>query len=445
MSTLHERLHELADDGPDGSVSAGSDELWQRGRRLQRRRRAVSVTLVAVLVLGLGSLTTLVVDATAGRSIPAADADAVLGLPDRLYLPSPWTDGTDETGPIGPLVALVGAERRTSWTEETIDVSGVSTSGDYVFLDLESRASGSSFDNGVRLSPGGRWVAYAVTGETDEEPYSGDGDPVVGVAVYDSVTGETLREIVPTDHGLDVQDLVWIGDTLVTPYSQVRSWDEDGGVRLSGQRVHRWSPADGTVEPALARPDVPGFVEATPAGDQVAVTTGRRGYEIVAADGTAEAGPRLSTATEGPVHVSPDGRTVAMRADPDSPSLFSSEPGRLVSAPTAGEQAGVATDVGDVLVSEVAAWRDDDHVVARVADVPGLASVDVTTGEVEPLVELPQAYGMEPQIAADAFAGPVFEAPEPDGPGDPRRIVWLGGGLLVLLAGAALWRSRVRL
>ncbi len=54
-------------------------------------------------------------------SFPAADADAASGAcPDRIYDREPVGDlGVEDTGPIGPLVALVGAERRTFWGEST--------------------------------------------------------------------------------------------------------------------------------------------------------------------------------------------------------------------------------------------------------------------------------------------------------------------------------------
>jgi hypothetical protein len=466
MTTLHDRLNELADD-VSASVATGDldADLWKRGKRLQRRRQVASASFAAVLVLAIGSLATVVVDATSGPELPAADADATLALPDELYLASPWANGTEETGPIGPLAALVGAERRTFWGDSTLGVTGVTPTGDYAFLDLESRAETYDVDPGVKLSADGERVAYLLTGETDEEANTFQGDPVVGLAVLDTVTGTTTEQRIPTDHGLEVDDFTWIGDTLVMRYSQYLTFEE-GSSTSTRPVLLRWNLKTGAADAGLPRSSYPDLFESAPAGDRVVVTSGRRTFVIVSADGETEPGPRLDVATDSPVFLSPDGRRLATNKDPDGPHTVSNLAGPVVVGPATGAGAGTTRKVEPVVIEQqedgetmtgsvssvssveaaVVGWRDNDHLVVAAGDGYEVIDVtDVTLGFTEPLVTLPQAYGMQPQVADDALQAPTFAAAEPDGPGDPRRILWLGGGLLVTLAGAAFWRSRVRL
>lgn len=447
MTTFTERLHGLADDAPQGGA-LDEGELWSRGKRLQRRRRVVTASFVAVLVLAIGSLATMVVDVVDRPDLPAADTDAVLGLPDRLYIASPWTAGTDDVGPIGPLVALVGAERRTFWGDETLEVTGVSVAGDYAFLDLESMATTIDVRPDALLSPDGRWVAYLLTGETSDEPYTLDGDPVVGVAVYDTVTGETRRHPVASRHGLDRDDLVWIGDTLLFRYLEYGDAGVERGettsTSLEGGGVLRWDLVADTSTTAVYQDD-PSYFTAVAWGSDVVVKDRLRTFSIVSADGGVTPGPRLSVRSEDPVFVSPDGQRLATQIDDDGPDVYSGGPSVLGVADMNGDAAGVVRRVPQDPSATIIGWRDDSHlaVLPERAET-GYVSLDVDTGETSPLVELPMALRLQPQVAAEALQGPLFAAPEPDGPGDPRRIVWLGGGLVLLLAGAGVWRHRAR-
>jgi hypothetical protein len=435
MTTLTDRLRALAEDAPDGEPARADDSLWQQGRRLQRRRRVVTGGLVTALVLGLGSFTTLAVDAVdAVDRVPApvADADAVLGLPDRLYRLDPAGAGTDETGPIGPLVALVPGARELPGVPD-VGMAGVSTAGAYAFLDLDAAADVLE----ARLSPDGRWVAYPVTGETRDEPNGVGGGPVVGVAVHDTVTGDTEQQLVPTDHGLLATAPLWLGDTLVFSYGQIVDASPSTATARDSV-VLRWDVAGGTVERG---PGEDLFYESgTPFGDRLAVPTGPRSFDVVSADGTTEPGPPLDVATDGAFVVSPDGEQVAVRE---------AAGGRLLVAPMTGPDAGVTRPVAAVVAEDLVGWRDEGHVLVRSTAADGdseLVSVDVRTGETESLVQLVAAgFGTEVQLAADALGGPVFAAPEPDGPEDLRPLGWLGGALVLLLGAAALWRSRVRL
>ena len=471
MTTLRDRLGQLADDAPgapgapgtpdaadaDGS-RRGEEPLWLQGRRLQRRRQAATALVAAVLVLVIGSLTTLVVGAVDREPVPPADADAALTLPDELYLAGPWSPGTEDTGPIGPLVALVGAERRSFWSYAGIQVAGVSTAGDYAFLDLEDRAVSAAFGTEPQLSPDGRWVAYPLSGTPTGEPCPAQGDKVTGVAVYDTVSGETTRAPVATTRGLDDQRLVWIGDTLVFTYGQYESCKQDGSSR--GRLAHlRWDLSTGDIDVGLDYRTFPDLYGATPYGDRVVVATGRRSFEVVAADGAVEPGPRLDVTPKQQVFISPGGARVAANEDPDGARTATDSLGPVVVADATGRKAGTARRVlredarqegqsadatsRSSTTDAVVGWRDDETLVIR--DDRGYATLEVSTGRSESLVRLPPAYGIQPQVAADALRAPGFAAPPPGGQGDPRRMVWLGGGLIVLLAGAAFWRSRVRL
>lgn len=150
MTTLHDRLADLAADAPAGQAEP---DLWDRGRRLVRRRRDTQViagaTAALVAALGIGWW-----QQSPGPVAPAS-AEAELRLPDRFYEPGGWLPGTGDSGPIGPLAAVLGAER-SSWTGGDYGVVGISgATGDYRFLDLPDDAVTDSTTPDVALSPDG--------------------------------------------------------------------------------------------------------------------------------------------------------------------------------------------------------------------------------------------------------------------------------------------------
>ncbi|MCW2794154.1 MAG: hypothetical protein JWO76_3252, partial [Nocardioides sp.] len=135
MTTLHDRLSRLADEAP---VALPEPGLWQRGRRYRRRRRAGTLAIVGAAVLALGVLagTTWQRSSVDGPQ-PANSAPA---LPDRIWSPSPWLEGTDDAGELGQLAAIIDAERG-SWIGKSPGLVGVSaTTGEYRFLDLPDAA-----------------------------------------------------------------------------------------------------------------------------------------------------------------------------------------------------------------------------------------------------------------------------------------------------------------
>ncbi|CAN5276765.1 hypothetical protein BH09ACT12_BH09ACT12_37670 [soil metagenome] len=453
MTTLTDRLNGLADDAPGGADPA-DEALWTRGKRLQRRRQAVTASLVAVLVLAIGSITFLVGDSRPDP-VPVADSPTALPLPDAIYEVSEWTPGTDETGPIGPLVAVTGGYRHLStWGKATVGVAGVSAAGGYAYLDIEDPAGIDPADERIALSPDGRFLAYLVTGPTTDEPYTEYGEPAVGLGLYDTVTGETRRSDISTPHGLSVDALTWVGDSVLMSYLQINGFgsDGDGGshVSASNPAVLRWDTGSGVVDPAADARDYPDLDLASQAGDEVVVPRGRRSYSIMAEDGTTEPLGRFDVPIDYvPVFLSPDGARVVTREDRDGAAVTGRVPSVVVVADVDGPDAGVTRRLDEELSGPVIGWRDDSHVIVTGflddEQVDTYISVDVDTGEREELLEMPRVSTAFPtQIAADALPGPTLAAPEPNGPGDPRRIVWLGGGILVLLAGAALWRRRVR-
>ena len=203
MTTLHDRLADLADEAPASLPDPG---LWDRGRRYHRRRRAGTLAVLGVAVLVLALLGGI------GRhraAPPVQPATGSVGLPDRVWNPSPWLPTTDRPG---QLIAVTGAQRG-SWTGMHPGVVGISaTTGEYAFLDLPDAELDVS-ETPV-LSPDGRRVAYWLTGETAGTPNTSRG-PITGVAVLDTGTGDVSRHWIRTAHGLMPDFLAWADDETV--------------------------------------------------------------------------------------------------------------------------------------------------------------------------------------------------------------------------------------
>ena len=132
MTTLHDRLSDLADEAPG---SAPPSDLWATGRRLHRRRRAGTAVVVAAALVALAGLGGLGWSRSHDTVRPAG-TDTPLGMPDQIWSASEHLPGTDDTGPIGPLVAVVPTVR-DSWTgNRSNGLLGISATGEYAFLDL---------------------------------------------------------------------------------------------------------------------------------------------------------------------------------------------------------------------------------------------------------------------------------------------------------------------
>lgn len=269
MTTLHDRLADLAGQAP--APAATPAELWARGRRYQRRRRAgtLAVLACALLVLGgLGGVARHRADPP-DRVVPAG---SVAGLPDRLHAPSAWLPGTEDDGPLGPLAAVVSTVRR-SWTGSSNGLVGVSTAGTYRFLDLPD--ADPELIAEAALAPDGRHVAYWYGGAT------------VGLAVYDTSTAEVRRSRVRAADGLfTVQPPSWTGPGTVVfqptwrtgpdagQVGRVQAWRlRDAGPHRSGDRAVP-GPAAGVVDPAGTRVAVLADANNTPSRLLVGPVTG---------------------------------------------------------------------------------------------------------------------------------------------------------------------------
>ncbi|MDP3893171.1 hypothetical protein, partial [Nocardioides sp.] len=197
-------LHDLADDLLPGDPPTG---LWVRARRERLRDRVALAAVVCLLLVGTGlvvGVPTAVTVSPAAQPVPQEQ----LHMPGRVYAPSPWLAGTDQTGPPGPL-ALIGSAKRSEWLVgrrwSPVGISAVD--GAYHFLDLPDRRDE---DTPAVLSPDGLRVAYYLSGTPQSPDAQSD---LVGVGVYDVVTGEVSRHEVETTYGISADEvLTWSAD-----------------------------------------------------------------------------------------------------------------------------------------------------------------------------------------------------------------------------------------
>lgn len=433
MTTLHDRLADLADDAPPGGSDPG---LWQRARRYHRRRRAGTALIAIVVVLALAGLGTL--DWWRARPAPVP-ADSTPALPSKLWKPNVWLPGTDDAGPLGQLAAVMPAFRG-SWTGRTDGLVAVSAAtGEYRFLDLPDLAPHVD----VALAPDGRHLAFWYTGETRESPNSESG-PVVGVAVYDTTTGEVVRHAVPTDHGLEGEDLVWAdADRLVFSYWHYAGGDADdemaqsSGTDWSGLLL--WAPGEGDSVTELGRG---GAVESSTGHGQLLLSGERWSWVDVDRPGDRV---RFEMPEVGLMYVAAvddRGTRIAWPTGTRNPNTLSTAPIRE------GRVEGTAVP-GNGRTYRALAWLDAHRVA--VVQLAGrgyvkraLRVVDVRTGAREEVLRYPQRGG-QPLLATDLLGVPSVDRPKPPDPVSPRKIA-AGMGAVALGGVVALlwWRRRVR-
>jgi hypothetical protein len=436
-ASLHDRLADLASDAPPGGPVP---DLWDRGRRYHRQRRAGTAVIAAAAVVLLG----VVAGVSWQRSAPVpAPAGGPVGLPDRLWSPSPWLPSTRTPG---RLVAL-GSADRGSWTGSHPGVVGVSAvSGEYAFLDLP----GADLENGgVELAPDGRHVAYWLTGSTTDTPDSESG-PITGVAVCNTTTGRVRRHWIESAHGLRPDFLTWTdSSTVVFSAGQIRGGDDDSLMDRSTSSfgtVTAWS-LDGEPE---AVPGVEPGAELQGAGHGrilVGTSSTRPAREHLLVDLTDPDRahylevPSLSVAV-GSLHfvaLGPFGDRIALVPGKRSPNRVAAGPtGDLSEVPHTARTLGVVD------------WIDADTIATLRYRDPGwthlgLFRVAVSTGRSHEIVRLAAGGFGNPQFATDFLDAPSVHGVKPPTPLDPRltaglsvAIVLLGGGALVL------WRRRVR-
>jgi hypothetical protein len=431
MTTLHDRLADLAEDAPPARPAP---ELWDRGLRYRRRRRARTAVVLAVAVVAL-----LILGSATWLRSPAAvnprPADSPAALPDRLFAPSGWLPDTDGH-PLGRIAAVVRADRGSWTTLRNPQPVGVSaTTGEYRFLHLPRLAA--NLDHAWALSPDGRYVAYLYAdGDLAGSQYA------TGLALYDAETGGTRFHALPGAHGIQLGpagNLTWAGDdTAVMAYSATLNPRNELGLVMQPLlvwNVHVEAPtvlAD-TGRVAFVRGAGPGF----------AVVQSRHRFNVV--DTTIGAVIRDIQATHPGSQWSFDptaGRfafVAGQRGGPVTVATFARDP----AAPPA------YTDVPDSAgILEVQRWVDDDHLSVLLGGDGrdrAVGSVDVATGARSSQVSFDADLVDDVQLATDLLASPTVPGLEPAHPLDPRLVA--AGGLAIVLAAGwvlILWRRRVR-
>ncbi|GAB2871890.1 hypothetical protein [Nocardioides pacificus] len=446
---LTEQLAELADEAP---LARLAPELWDRGRRYQRLRRGGTVLIAAAACLALVLLGTVVERRDADPT--PAPAGGPIGLPDRIFSPSPWLPGTDDAGPLGQLIAVVQAERG-GWWGATPGAVGISaTTGEYRFLDLPDHARATD----VALAPDGRHVAYWTSGRTTRSPHSLEEDLVTGLAVLDTTSEEVARHPLRSEHGFVGESLLWTDtDDLVFAAAEALAGvdapeEEQGAYLFSVPQV--WSPTGDLVDGPRVVPDYTGgdlggkdssgrlllegkagrhrvvdpwqgqvativapqlqFPVVDPTGERVAgIHRGPGGYVVPG---------KMTAATLGPPSVAPDGPT---------------RTARLTRIP------------GNRNTYAVLGWTSPQHAAAlqlSAREEGGiiLAEVDVRDGARRILTRVDNGAGPA-SFATDLLTAPVVDAQKPPAPMDPRWVAALATlGVLAGVGGIIWWRRRVR-
>lgn len=436
MSTLHERLAALAEEAPSALPEVG---LWERGRRYARVRRAGTVAIVVAAVLVLVGITG--VTWQQGRPPQPAPAGSAPAVPDRIWDPSPWLDGTDDGRPLGQLAALVPAPRG-GLLRSHLGLVGVSaTTGDYRFLDLPDLAYEFSITDAA-LAPDGRHVAYWLTGTPSGSPNPGSGEvPIVGAGIYDTATGEVATYRPEVVHGLSPQTLAWADAThLVIDAGQIAEGAAAprGTFSATGLGARIWTLGDPGPQPpttaAAARPvdsvgaghllqDVARHTIVVRSVDDPTMATrfrvpGSRGLLVSrAVDASAT---RFAT-------MGPGSRPTALFAG----SIVEGGPGE----PRTARPGRLPSSDGTV---SVLGWTDRRHVVALHEVTSGSNEMTVVryavpTGEADVLMRLAAQESRNSQLATDLLTEPTTPGIEPPRPLDPRLMTFLA----VLALGSA--------
>lgn len=431
MTTLHDRLTDLAADAPSSPADPG---LWDRAARWHRRRRTGTLMIAGLCCLLVAAIG--VADWQASRtSTPVATGEQELAVPDRIEEPSAWLPGTDGE-PFDPLIAIIAADRG-SWTGSDPGWVGVSAAtGEYRFLDLPDDAGA-----GTSLSPDGRYVGYWLTGQTPGPPgHANDTPPVVGFAVYDVDAGEP---VVATDagatHGLMPMALEWIDDRhLAASYSKLRARDARSGTTGEPHETDLVEIPSGTTGPW------PRGQEVDSGGGGWALEWGRPSV-VRSLDGRTV---RIHRESGIPPVVDPSGERAAGLL------AFSGRGGvrHLTPAPIGiaklgpQESSRLEAIPGGKRYYDIIGWRDEYTVLVlgaspREPESRSVYAVDIRSGEEERLLGI----DVETQFAPALLHLPVTTQPSPPRPWDPRIVLGLVVAV-VLASGAAVvgWRRRVR-
>ena len=429
MTTLHDRLAELAEDAGPGSPGP---DLWDQGLRIHRRRRLGTLVVTVLCILLVGALGLVDWHVSNPETQPVT-GEPELALPDRVEKPSPWLPGTDGK-PFGPLVAVIRADRG-SWTGSSPGVVGVSAAtGEYRFLDLPSFAGQAAV-----LSPDGRYVGYWITGSLSGSPGVPGEDPVTGFAVFDLVAGRSLvRQDVGSEHGLMPLAMTWVdGEHLGISYSPLRAYDDRAGTGGGPDDSAIVTVTSGDVEPFSDSMFDGG------GGGWVLTGWGSRTRLQPLAERPAV---ELRGQSGVPPVVDPTGRQVAgLRAIKRGGDTTLTPAPLAVGALQPGQRLTLEPVPGDRRYYKILGWRDDHTVVASGRYLAGggwyAYAVDVRTGAQQKVL---RSSGDSTQLAAGLLDLPVVTRPEPPRPWDPRLVTGLAVGIVVLSGAAVLgWRRRV--
>ncbi len=449
MEKLRDALDDLASDVP---APAPSPELWERGVRRRRRIRASAAAAVLVVVAGGAGALSTATTTSRPDAPPVVSSPDEPALPDRLWSPSPWLEGTDELGPPGPVAMLFwdNLNRATWWGGSRggfVAVSAVDGSYRYVdeLADVDAFAP--------VLSPDGRYVAFPSL--RADAPAAGAEPAADGYAVYDAVTGGVSEHRVQdapqgVDPGLSP---VWTPDssTLLVELCRIDRSDADGfactGIGadvldVASGEVHRLPDSSltdvvGRTDDALLLELGDGEVGTLDAGTGAVTPVGRLDLSALQERSFLHLDEESGTVT------------VAGRRDDDTVS------GRLELArfPLGGAPTWRPAPVRGY-AEVLGPWRDGGLLLLQ-AEGPrssvrgvGLAGrgSEVSATDVATVVAVEEGFsGSNLQTAWDLATRPSVDRPEPDEPTDPRLLPAAGLALLLLGGVAAAVRLRRRL
>jgi len=463
MTTLHDRLADLAAHSPDAPFGHGHQggELWERGLRFHRRRRtgtAVVVTAAVLALIALGSVTWL----RSPAAVEPLPADSPGGMPDRIFAASEWLPETDGH-PLGQLAAAYPSIRHRFGLEvhrgdDSLEVSldlaggyehgvvGVSaTTGEYRFLDLPGLVENDDSYYGTwSLAPDGRYVVYLYAAAGGDLA-RGAGS---GVAIYDTRTGVVRRHPVKSERGIQLEQFFWTSPgTVVAAYGLVDTGDHDDGNYSTKRGVY---PLVVDVDQGTAH-DLVTMVRT------FGVSSAGPGFVVMETlDGYVEVDPATGTILRDLGKHAPHGvwdpsGTRAADGETSSGGDVGFTPVELATLPATpgGKLTREHIPTNGVKVFSVYSWLDEDHlavleVVGETGQGLRVSSLDIHSATTRPLVTVSND-NVDTQLATALLTEPTVPGIEPPTPVDPRKVTGLGVGIVVAAAVALImWRRRVR-
>ncbi len=420
MSRLPSVFEELARAAPR---PAPHPELWDRGRRLRRRDRAVSTGLVLAMVLLVGGLASFVTSRPATVA-PAGDVAPGGAIPSRIV--DPGSDLEPETD-----LAIGGASVAFVSRDQPMAVSA--RDGSYHALDLPGWSDGSP---SLALSPSGRELAW------QDRTEGADGSALL--SVVDLASGDVRSLEVSDERGVTIRQVVW------SPGGTWLGWV--GDVPDAGSQVGRIRLRDLRSEPSLdsmrafsgvaVGDDGTLAVGGTPSGRKLVVDPDGA-FDVVQLPGRWAPGP-----------FSPSGDTVALRSTPGHASYtLELETGAVLEHPF---PAGTV----DKAAVRPLGWLDDRLQLLLLEEPDGGASgLVVTTPEVDdtstwrgsvgsvdtgPSGSLSVAVDLVPDLDGTSSQQLTHDFGEPEwaeqGGGLPAWLAPALGAIAVLAAGLLLVR-----